>query len=149
MKKLLLGVLGIIVLTSIFVGCGPSNNELACIKAIQGRHSLRKFNVKTSTATTTSAEFFLIVGSYSSETTENTTVRFYFLNNKAEYQFMEKDLADVNIKTDANNSAPYVTFNYSINFIDPDNPYYMNVDKVIIHCNEGDFQPEININSLK
>ena len=67
---------------------------------LSGKHELRKFNVKETTNTSSKASFFLIVGSYSSETTQNTEVRFYFKNCNGEYQMMIKPITDVNIKID-------------------------------------------------
>lgn len=150
MKKLLLLFISIFLLLS----CGDSNeNKIDAQKEVLGgKHLLRKFNVKTTTTTSSSGAFFLVVGGYSSYTTEQSIVRFYFLNYKGEYQLMEKYLSDVNIKIDSTVKEPYVKFYWikRIRTINEYNSMYINdVTRVVIYCKDSDFQPELNINDLK
>lgn len=150
MKKLLLLFISIFLLLS----CGDSNeNKIDAQKEVLGgKHLLRKFNVKTTTTTSSSGAFFLVVGGYSSYTTEQSIVRFYFLNYNGEYQLMEKYLNDVNIKIDSTVKEPYVKFYWikRIRTINEFNSMYNNdVTRVVIYCKDSDFQPELNINDLK
>jgi hypothetical protein len=116
------------------------------------KHLLRKFNVKTSTSSGSSAWYFLVAGGYSSHDYRETNVRFYFLNCRDEYQFMELPLNNVRIQIDSV-QHPYATFTmdrkYNSRCFDVHILPGTYIDNVTIHCNESDFQPEININDLK
>jgi len=148
MKKLLLFICSMFILLS----CSNENKIDAQKEVLGGKHLLRKFNVKTTTTTSSSGAFFLVVGGYSSYTSEQSIVRFYFLNYKGEYQLMEKYLSDVNIKIDSTVKEPYVKFYWikRIRTINEFNSMYNNdVTRVVIYCKDSDFQPELNINDLK
>jgi hypothetical protein len=159
MKKLLFYLLLLSIV--IFSSCGNSKEDVEYFKKenkdiesmLGGNHELRKFNVKTTSSTSTSGFYFLVVGGYSSTTSENTVVRCYFLNYKNEYQLMETRLTNVNIKIDSTCTKPYVRFYWS-----NDAGYYYNTDKdkiydavtrMVIYCKDSDFQPDVNINNLK
>lgn len=141
-----------LLLTLLFTSCIDDNTQLYN-KVLGGNHELRKFNVKTTKSESTSGWYFVVMGGYSKNSTESTTVRFYFLNNNNEYQLMEKPLNKVNIKIDSTVTTPYVKFYWEksdnrdstmINYM-----YEYDITRVVIYCQEKDFQPEININSLK
>jgi len=118
---------------------------------LSGKHELRKFNVKETTTTSSKASFFLIVGSYSSETTQSTEVRFYFKNYHNEWQLMIKPITSVNIKIDNSVIIPYIKFYWNDNNYHSDiySIYDECVSRVVIYCKNSDFIPEININNLK
>lgn len=94
------------------------------------KYELRKFNVKNSEGS--SGWYFLVAGGYT--TSEQSTVRLYYKETNGEYTFMEKPLDAIVIKIE-NTKEPYLTHPYNW--------------KSTIHCREEDFQPEVNINSLK
>jgi hypothetical protein len=79
----------------------------------------------------------------------------YFKNYIGQYEFLEIPLTKVQIKIDTLVTIPYITFDYTkdsfYNMImnDSDNRNYLPYMKIIIHCKESDFMPEININDLK
>ena len=117
---------------------------------------LKKFNVKEENKSTSSAYFLLIGGSYSSETVSQTSVRFYFLNHKKQYQFHKVLLEDVRIVTDSMITEPYIQFMFYDGALDSyiGNPLdmklvYDHAYLVIIHCKESDFVTDLNINNLK
>lgn len=151
-KNILILLLGIIFLV---LSCIP-NSEYKEINKIYGdKYELRKFNVKTGSTTESSGYFFVIVGGYDSKTMESTNARMYFKNYKGQYEFLEMPLNKVQIKTDTLVTIPYITFDYTkdsfydMRMNDSDNNYYLPYMKIIIHCKESDFMPEININDLK
>lgn len=119
------------------------------------KHKLRKFNVKTTTNTSSSGFYFVVIGGYSSRTDENTNVRLYFENCRKEYQFLELPLSYVRIKIDSTVIEPYIVFNNSRSYIYNSegrcygNLSYHYVENAIISCRENDFQPDIDINDLK
>jgi len=77
---------------------------------LSGKHELRKFNVKNSTKTESSGCWFFVVGSYSSRTTEESKIRFYFMTINGEYVFKEMNFNKVNVKIDSLAETPYVKF---------------------------------------
>lgn len=143
----------IVLLAMIFSGCGCDPERMKEeIKEIGIKHTLRKFNVKTSTSQSASAWYFYVAGGYSSHTSEKTTVRFYFKNCKGEYQFMEMDLGKVRIKIDSV-QEPYViivpAYSQDKCFdIDAGHSDW-EIRSATVYCKESDFQPEININDLR
>ena len=141
----------ILLLSTLLISCSPTEEVQ---KAMNHRNTLRKLNVSTTTTKSSSAYFLLIGGGYSSHESTNTTVRFYFLNWKDEYQLMERPLTNVNIKIDSTVTEPYVTFEWS--GMESSNVpemrsdiYEWHVRRATIHCKDSDFQPDININDLK
>ncbi len=119
-------------------------------KILGGNHDLRKFNIKTSTSSSTSAWYFLVMGGYSKESTSDTKVRFYFMNYKGEFQLKEMRLNAINVKIDSTAKVPYVKFNWSeANSEVSEEDIYNYIERAVICCRENDFQPEININDLK
>lgn len=117
-----------------------------------GKHKLRKFNVVTQTKQQSSAWFFVVGGGYESETIHETSVRFYFLNYKNEYELMEFPLSLVNVKIDNTAKRPYVKFYWNENrdaSYDAFHELYSDICRVVICCKDSDFNPEININSLR
>lgn len=132
------------VLILLVCSCKPNTFEIDQI--LGGEHKLRKINIRT--INSISASYFLISGHYDQR--EKTTVRFYFLNYRGEYMFMEKRIDEVLIKTDSLVKEPYVKFFY---YYDGNHNnkllYYRYVTDVVIYCNDNDFQPEININDFK
>ena len=118
---------------------------------LSGKHELRKFNIKSTTTTESSGCWFFVVGSYSSKTTEESKIRFYFKTIKDEYIFKEMSFDKVIIKIDSTATIPYVKF-YWNNYGEAYNGYaiYENaITRAVIYCKEEDFQPEININELR
>lgn len=153
MKKLILILLLGIIL--IILSC-ISNPEFKEINKIYGdKYELRKFNVKTTTSTEAFGYFFIIVGEYNSKTTESTNARMYYKNYIGQYEFLEMPLNKVQIKIDTLVTIPYITFDYNKDSFfdmivnDSDNNNYLPYMKIIIHCKESDFMPEINIADLK
>lgn len=157
MKKLLYLLLTV----TLFSSCVKQKDvDHAKNVVMAGKHELRKFNVKSSNIKESSASYFLIMGSFSSKETNDVKVRFYFLNYKGEYQFAESPLTNITIRIE-NVVVPYITFDYS----DPNyvaDKFVPSTEvstvsryvskgyfKIIIHCKESDFQPDININDLK
>jgi len=119
---------------------------------LSGKHELRKFNVKDITSTSSRATFFLLCGTYSSETIQSTEVRFYFKNYNNEYQLMIKPITSVNIKIDNSVTIPYIKFYWNSGdhyYTDIFSIYDECITKVVIYCKDSDFIPEININNLK
>jgi len=115
------------------------------------KHELRKFNVKTSIKTEQRGVWFFVLGSYSSKTTEESKIRFYFKSIKDEYIFKEMNFNKVNIKIDSTAKIPYVKFywkNHGTTY-QGNGIYEHAITRVVIYCKEEDFQPEININELK
>jgi len=128
--------------------CKSSNKE--CEKLLYGKHELRKFNVKTTTKAESSGCWFFVVGSYSSKTTEESKIRFYFKNIKGEYVFKEMYFDKVNIKIDSLTTNPYVKFYWkNTGDVSEFEIYKYAITRAVIYCREKDFQPEININELK
>lgn len=121
-------------------------------KILGGEHLLRKFTVNTVNSTRTEGWYFLVGGEYSSQTVKDIKVRFYFLNCKGEYQLLEFPLEKVNVKIDTSAITPFVKF-YWVNNNRTESEYnkmYENdITRIVIHCRENDFQPNININNLK
>lgn len=145
MKKIITFITLILSLTS----CETNNAFIK--KVLSGKHELRKLSTKTVTEEYASGTYFLIMGSMSYSKTENTTIRFYFKNHRGEFQFMEKPFNEVNIKIEPTLIKPYITFNYDSGegAYNEESVYSYYVNSVVIHCNEEDFQPSVDINSLK
>lgn len=132
--------------------CSCKPDYSAQQNVLGGKHELRKINVKTSASQSSSAWYFLVMGGYETESSTNSTVRFYFLNYKGEYQPMELPLTQVNIKIDSTVKNPYVKFYWIERERREDQfqtMYRNDVTRVVIYCKDSDFQPEININNLK
>lgn len=106
-------------------------------KIREWKHELRKFNVGNSQRGA-SGWYFLVMGGYTGASNE-AKVRFYYKDYQGEYSFMETTLDRVNIKIE-NTPKPYATFS---------DAYHTELTRVVIHCREQDFQPEININQLR
>jgi hypothetical protein len=148
-SKLIYLLLIIVVTTMVSCSCSELEKDTTTVKYekfLGGNHILRKINVKDKTESHASGSYFLIMGGFSASTKTYTTVRFYFLNNKGEFQFMEKLIDEVNIKIDSTVTQPYVTFEWGEYY---SKPSYECVTKVIVHCKDSEFKPEININDLK
>jgi len=126
-------------------------------KYLNGNYQLRRFNVKEKTTTGTisqsSAWFFLVVGSYSSnsvtKTDTRTNVRLYFKNYDGRYEFLEIGLSMVDIKIVDADIVPYITFIKNDVKVHSYESCLANIKKVIIHCKEKDFGSEININDMR
>jgi len=128
----------------------PKDEDSECYRLLSGKHELRKLNVKNTTTTTESGCYFLIVGSYSSQTTEKAKARFYFLSINNEYIFKEMDLEKVIIKTDSSVQTPYVKFYFNIaDYYSEYEIYEQCITRAVIYCKEEDFAPEINIDELQ
>lgn len=119
-------------------------------------HKLRKFNVKTTTSTSSSGFYFVVIGGYSSNSYESTSIRLYFENCHKEYQFLELPLHKVRIKIDSTVVDPYIVFDNYPSFSMSEgagNCYsgmgFGDIKNAIISCRENDFQPDVDINSLK
>jgi len=146
-------LLALCILCGIVLFACISNPEFKEINKKYGdKYELRKFNVKTSSTTESSGYFFIIVGGYDSKTKELTNAKMYFKNYIGQYEFLEIPLSKVLIRTDSLVTIPYITFDYTkdsfFNMImnDSENRNYLPYMKIIIHCKESDFMPEININ---
>ena len=140
--KLFFGLLLIVIASSCKQEVKISDTE----KVLGGKHELRKFNVKTNTSTSTSAFYFLVVGSYSSTTTSNSIVRFYFKNHKDEFQLKEMPLNKVNIKIDSTVTEPYVKFYWVNNNKTMDNTsamYDYDITKAVIFVKILIFNPKL------
>lgn len=152
MKKLLYLLLTV----TLFSSCVKQKDvDHAYNTAFAGKHDLRKLNVKSTTTKQISASYFLIAGSLSGSETTSVKVRFYFKNYRGEFQFVETSLRTIDIQIEDSIIVPYITFVY---IPDPNmgygtDPRYINDheswSRIIIHCKESDFQPDININDLK
>lgn len=157
MKKLLIlyfsipTLFPVIILLSTMIACSNYQDDSKRFQKVLGNnHELRKFNVKTTTSSSTSAWYFLVMGGYSSETTSDTKVRFYFMNYKGEFQLMEMRLNEINIKIDSTAKVPYVKFDWrQPDYEVSEENIYDFVERAVICCKENDFQPQININDLK
>jgi hypothetical protein len=141
----------ILLVSCCLFSCGNEKKLNEYEQLLSGKHELRKFNVKTTNKTESSGCWFFVVGSYSSKTTEESKIRFYFMTIKGEYVFKEMDFNKVNVKIDSTAKIPYVKFywknygsTYSGNAI-----YEHSITRAVIYCKEEDFQPEININELR
>lgn len=125
------------------------DNRSETERLLNGKHELRKFNIKSSTETSSEAWWFIITGAYSSETISEQSVRFYFKAVNGEYILKEMPLNKVNIKIDSTANIPYVKFYYKdYNFHGYD-IYEWSIKRVVIYCKDDDFRPEIKINELK
>lgn len=151
MKNILKVCIGIFIIACYSCGNKTSKNDYE--KVLGGKHELRKFNVKTTTAQNASAWCFLVMGGYANSTTRSSVVRFYFLNHRGEYQLLELPLNDVNIKIDSTIKNPYVKFFWHEMGVRDESEWRMmfkyNLTGAVIYCKESDFRPEININDLK
>ena len=131
------------IITFLLISACYSENEIKKYDDMYGgKYELRKFNVRTSTENTSSAFFFMFIGGYTSNTTEVTHVRYYFKNYKGDYEFGNTHLNMINIRIDNTITQPYLTYDYHLDG-------FFTIDKVILHCRDSDFIPEININNLK
>ena len=114
MIKGLLITIGTYILLTLFA-CEPSKPSQ---NILAGNHPLEK----------------LVNGEYTMS--GNSRIRFYFLNARGEYQFMEKTLDKVNVKYDESVSVPYVRFYW--------NPMmtlnYDAVTRVVIFCKAEDIK---------
>lgn len=135
MYKLIIAVLFVIALS----GCDFEQMNRDAQTAREYKHELRKFNIG-SKDNPAQGWYFLVAGGYTGKSSE-AMVRFYYKTKGGEFAFMEKPLGMVNIKIEGV-VKPYATLDYSY---DPREES----TRVVIHCREQDFQPEININSLR
>lgn len=141
----------ILLVSCCLFSCSSETKTNEYEQLLSGKHELRKFNVKSTTKTQSNGCWFFVVGSYSSKTTQESKIRFYFKTIKGEYVFKEMEFNKVNIKIDSSANNPYVKFYwknrgsvYSGNLI-----YENAITRAVIYCKEEDFQPEININELR
>ena len=138
----------ILVIYSLFSCSQPQINERE--RLLSGKFELRKFNVKTTINQQTCGYWFLVVGSYSSKTVEESKIRFYFLTRFGDYMFKEMDFKKVNIRIDSTIKVPYIKFywaKYSHN--GGYNIYEYDITRAVIYCKNEDFKPEINFSELR
>ena len=152
MRKLILLASGIITMMLLLSSC-QMNKFDEHEYLLSGKHELRKFNVKESATTTSRGSWFLVVGSYESQTKTESKVRFYFKTRNDEYVFKELDFEKVVLKIDSTAKVPYVKFywnNCGCGYHPNDMQIYERaITRAVIYCKEEDFAPEININDLK
>lgn len=130
--------------------CTDTIKTETCDDLLAGSHELRRFNVRYSTKTESTGSWFLVVGSYSSTTTEESRIRFYFKNIRNEYVFKEMAFEDVYVNVDSNVQHPYVKFYWLEKCYYTGNYCYDNaITKAVIYCRDDDFIPEININEMR
>jgi len=99
---------------------------------------LRQLVNRDITETHTSAAFFLVAGSMSSESETSTVVKVMGDVN-GEYRFMQFDFEKVRIKIDNKVTTPYIVLNYvddEVKSVDYLLEYNYNVKSVTIVCPE-------------
>ena len=101
MKKLLL-----LFVTLFMIGCAPDYTKRHTDKIY-----LRQLVNRDITETHTSAAFFLIAGSMSSDSETQTVIKVMG-DVKGEFRFMQFDFEKVRIKIDNNVKTPYIVLNY-------------------------------------
>ena len=151
--KLFNKILIMLFISGVLYSCNNDNNNEDNIseteRLLNGKHELRKFNIKSSTETSSGGWWFIIAGSYSSKTISEQSVRFYFKAVNGEYILKEMPLNEVNIKIDSTANIPYVKFYYKDYNYHGYDIYEYCITRVVIYCKDDDFRPEININELK
>lgn len=147
MRQLLIGILAIIMMSC---GGGESQEKQSGNGEIfKGNHELRRFKVKTEKGERWHRSYFLIAGSASGETYQNTNISFSWKMNTGEYAISEIDLARVRIKIDSTVKTPYVKFHWDRG--DGKNLEYemkYNINYMVIVCREEDYPIEINLSEL-
>jgi hypothetical protein len=129
MKKLLLLLVGLFL-----IGCNMSVYKVYHTDKIY----LRQLVNRDITETHTSAAFFLVAGSVSSESETSTVVKVMGDVN-GEYRFMQFDFEKVRIKIDNKVTTPYIVLNYvddEVKSVDYLLEYNYNVKSVTIVCPE-------------
>ena len=101
MKKLLL-----LFVALFMIGCAPDYTKRHTDKIY-----LRQLVNRDITETHTSAAFFLIAGSMSSDSETQTVIKVMG-DVKGEFRFMQFDFEKVRIKIDNNVKTPYIVLNY-------------------------------------
>lgn len=101
MKKLLL-----LFVALFMIGCAPNYTNRHTDKIY-----LRQLVNRDITETHTSAAFFLIAGSMSSDSETQTVIKVMG-DVKGEFRFMQFDFEKVRIKIDNNVKTPYIVLNY-------------------------------------
>ena len=151
--KLFNKILIMLFISFVLYSCNNDNNNEDNIseteRLLNGKHELRKFNIKSSTETSSGGWWFIITGAYSSKTISEQSVRFYFKAVNGEYILKEMPLNKVNIKIDSTANIPYVKFYYKDYNCHGHDIYEYCITRVVIYCKDDDFRPEININELK
>ena len=151
--KLFNKILIMLFISGVLYSCNNDNNNEDNIseteRLLNGKHELRKFNIKSSTETSSGGWWFIITGAYSSKTISEQSVRFYFKAVNGEYILKEMPLNKVNIKIDSTANIPYVKFYYKDYNFHGHDIYDYSITRVVIYCKDDDFRPEININELK
>ena len=124
-----------------------------------GRFEIKKFNVYDSKGAWLHGSFFLGSGSIDGGTTDDHMVSFCWKARNGEYIVSKIKVEDIKVDVEPGLQKPYLTFLGA--FKNPpvyeDNVDTVNINKsfeqimsmIIIHCNEQDFQTDVNINSLK
>ena len=128
MKKLLLLLVGLFL-----IGCAPDYTNRHTDKIY-----LRQLVNRDVTETHTSAAFFLVAGSMSSDSETQTVIKVMG-DVKGEYRFMQFDFEKVRIKIDNKVTTPYIVLNYvddEVKSIDYLLEYGYYVNSVTIVCPE-------------
>lgn len=138
------------IVSTISSSCSRSDKIEECVQMLYGNHELRRFNIRSSEITKSSGTWFLVSGSYNSETKEDSKIRFYFKTIRGEYIFKELDFNNVIIKIDSLAENPYVRFYWSKCESYPTTEIYEKaITRAVIYCKDEDFSPEVNINDLR
>lgn len=124
-----------------------------------GRFEIKKFNVYDSKGAWLHGSFFLGSGSIDGGTTDDHMVSFCWRARNGEYIVSKIKVENIKVDVEPGLQKSYLTFIGS--FMDPPVPGdavdTVNINKsfeglmsmIVIHCNEQDFQTDVNINSLK
>ena len=121
-----------------------------------GKHELKRFNILDSKGTYLHGSFFLGTGSIDGGTYETQKVSFCWKDHNGQYVVSKIDPSKIKVEIDSSLQTPYITFEgdfypgeSNVDTVDVNDSFreYMNI--IIVHCNEKDFQTDININSLK
>lgn len=123
-----------------------------------GQFELKKFNVYDSKGQWLHGSFFFGIGSIDGGTTDDHMVSFCWKDRNNEFIVTKIKVEDIKVKVETGLTKPYVTFighfhpDYFPDVIDTLNlnvSFQEFMTMIVVHCNEQDFQTDVNINSLK
>lgn len=112
MKALLSISLSVLLLT----GCHskPEQEQMSSNgKELQGLHLLRQIATVTSTSSHLSGSYFLIAGSITADSVNETNVTFAWQGNDGVYRFQTLPLSKVRIQIDQHIGTPFVKFRWA------------------------------------
>ncbi len=146
-----------ILLGSLISSCNSEDlDEMSEI--LDGKHKLRKLNVRQLHESNFSRGFFLGIGGISGSSKEIEKIRFSWELPNGQYVVSTFPISKVRIQLDSTANKPSIQFNlrekntrirkFDLDKINSDYYFYYEIKYVVIFCKQEDYIIDLNINDL-